>query len=482
MNHTDADINIVILSKDPENTALLTRALNDSDLHIKSIKKIAGIDALQKIPRRNRPDVIFMDTGKEHDTETFAALKEGFRSIPVIIITEKKNEKFAYALMEQGATDFFKKAKQYDPLVLEKSVRFSIKNKLTAESLRLSNERYELVSKATNDMAWDWDLLNNRVFRSVEGWENIFGKSSNDESEHADSWWDRVHPDDKKKSNAVLGKVLKDPGSDYFELECRVLRYDRSYATVIDRGYAVRNQQGDVVRLVGATQDITDKKAAEEKLAAERRIMQNEITNAVITAQEQEREELGKELHDNINQILATTKLYIEYALSDEKLRNGLLKTAKGLIESAVSEIRALSRRLRPASLGEVGLFLAVHELAESLRPVNKFKIITKWNNEDEAGLPESLKLTIFRIVQEQLTNISRHAHATQVRISFRRTAKTFSLVINDNGKGFDLNKKINGVGLKNILSRAELNNGRSDIVTSKGKGCRLSVVFKLQE
>ncbi|MEJ7609645.1 MAG: PAS domain-containing protein [Ferruginibacter sp.] len=480
MNHNPAGINIVILSPDRENTLLLTAALQASDLKIKSIRAALHLKALQKQTLKTKPSVVFVDTAETNDRESFLLLRALDRSLPVIVITGKKNTKSGYAFLESGATDFIMKANRYDPLLLEKSVRFSIENKITAESLRLSNERYELVSKATNDMVWDWDLLNNKVFRSADGWDKVFGKAVNDESVYADSWWDRVHPDDKIASNTVIEDVLKNKDLQYFEIECRILRNDNKYATVVDRGYVVRNAAGEATRLIGATQDITEKKAAEERLGAERHIRQNEITNAVITALDQEKESLGKELHDNINQILATTKLYIEYALTNDSMRAELLTTAKGLVESAVGEIRNLSKSLLPPSLGEVGLVMALNELVESVKPVNSFQIKTDWGSINEKKLSEQLKLTVFRIIQEQLTNISKHAHAKKVTISLKTTKAGLSVMIKDDGKGFDTNEKITGVGLKNILSRAQLHNGKAVISAEKGKGCRLSILFKI--
>lgn len=480
MNYTDPDLHIIILSKDKENTLLLTAAFKATRLKIKSVKAARDLKAAEKLILKKKPSLLFLDVTSTPAEKSLAGLTAVNRGMPIIVITDRKNEKFAYTLLENGAADFFKKTKHYDPLLLEKSIRFSIETKITAESLRLSNERYELVSKAANDMVWDWDLLNNRVFRSADGWDRLFGKTQNNESDLADSWWDRVHPDDKKNSNRIIENVLKDGLIKNFEIECRIRRNDNTYATVVDRGYAIRNTAGEITRLVGATQDITERKAAEERFAEERRLRQDEVTHAVITAQEQEREDLGKELHDNINQILATTKLYIEYALSNDEMHDRLLNNAKDLVESAVSEIRRLSKTLSPPSLGEVGIIMALNELTESMQTVNKFQIIKDWEAIKEESFSEGLKLTVFRIIQEQLTNISRHADAKKVWISLKITGRRLSVIIKDNGNGFDLNKKMNGVGLKNIFSRAQLHKGKVTLNSAKGKGCELKILFNL--
>ncbi len=480
MDQHDTDITIIILSGDRKNAQFLTEALRHSRLKIKSAKTAQNVAAVQKLYSKKLPSVVFFDAGEPGNLISFSELISLNRAIPVIVITNKKGSKSGYSFLENGATDFSFKTKKYDPLLLEKSVRFSIESKVTAESLRLSNERYELVSKATSDMVWDWDLMNNRVFRSADGWDKVFGKAENNESVYADSWWDRVHPDDKKKSNDILESVMRNKKIQHFEIECRMMRNDNTYATVVDRGYAIRNSAGEVVRLIGATQDITEKKVAEKKFAEERTERQNEITEAVIRAQEQEREDLGKELHDNINQILATTKLYIEYALTNDDMRTELLKNAKGLVESAVAEIRRLSKTLLPPSLGEVGLIMALNELTDSIAPVSEFTISKEWNDVTEESLSEGLKLTVFRIIQEQLTNIGKHAQAKKVWITLKNARGRFAVHIKDNGNGFDPKQKVHGVGLKNIFSRAQLYNGKVTIAAGKGKGCELSILFKL--
>lgn len=476
-NNSDL-INVLIISKDRADADSLTQAVRDSSLKIKSIRCTSVIRKEEKKRSSKKLSIIFFDlTGyTPGDAER---LLQDTKSIPVVLLVKKTNAKTAFSLIEKGACDFIIKGK-YDSILLEKTVRSCIKNQSTEDSLRLSNERYELVSKATNDMVWDWDLLNNRVFRSADGWEKVFGKTDSNDSSYADSWWDRIHPEDKEKSNTIIENILNNRDIEFFEIECRILRNDDTYATVVDRGYVLRNENGDVIRLIGATHDITERRATEKLIEEQRRIRQDEITQAVITAQEHEREELGKELHDNINQILATAKLYIEYALSNNDKSADLMKNAKSLVESAVAEIRKLSKSLMPPSLGEVGLIMALKELIDSVAPVNKFRIITEWKDLREELLSEDLKLTVFRIVQEQLTNISRHAEASKVKITLKTKAGKLSVTIKDNGRGFDLKKKPNGVGLKNIYSRAQLHNGKAEVSTSKGKGCELFVSFKL--
>ena len=230
--------------------------------------------------------------------------------------------------------------------------------------------------------------------------------------------------------------------------------------------------------LLAQGNNITEKIQLENSLNEERQIRHQQITEAVITGQEKERTEIGEELHDNINQILASTKLYIECAMKDVNPRKDLMLESKLLLEKAMKEIRNLSKTLLPPSLGEIGLLQALHELVENITQVNDLDITIKWNNTEENEINTKLKLTIFRIVQEQLNNVIKHAHAKNVIISIQKEANQIQVGIKDDGCGFDTSVKRNGVGLRNISSRAEVNNGTVCITSTPGNGCELKVTF----
>lgn len=227
--------------------------------------------------------------------------------------------------------------------------------------------------------------------------------------------------------------------------------------------------------------NITEKTQLENSLTEERQIRQRQITEAVITGQEKERTELGQELHDNINQILASTKLYMECAMKDENPRRDLMAESKLLLEKAMVEIRNLSKSLLPPSLGEIGLLQALQELVDNIKQVNELTISIDWNITDENDICSKLKLTIFRIAQEQLNNVIKHADAKNVIIGIRKIDRKITMSIKDDGLGFNPALKRNGVGLRNISSRAEVNNGTVAIKSTPGEGCELTVSFPVK-
>lgn len=225
--------------------------------------------------------------------------------------------------------------------------------------------------------------------------------------------------------------------------------------------------------------DISDRVQLQDQLVQEKVKKQKDKIKAMINGQEKERNELGKELHDNVNQILAVTKLYLDSASGSLTQKNEFLEKSRNLVNTCMLEIRKISKSLVPPSLGELTLKEALDELVSSLRFTQK-DIDFKTNGLKEADLSNEVKISVYRIVQEQLNNIIKYAEASQIRIVLHQQADSFNLEIRDNGKGFDTNKKRNGIGITNMVNRASIFNGKVTIESSPGNGCSLLVHFEL--
>ncbi|MEI9913169.1 MAG: ATP-binding protein [Bacteroidota bacterium] len=188
--------------------------------------------------------------------------------------------------------------------------------------------------------------------------------------------------------------------------------------------------------------------------------------------------DIGKELHDNLNQILAIAKLYTQMAQGNEKKREIYLGKTNELIGNVIVQIRQISKRLVIPGTNIISLFDNIGNLIEDLMMVQPLKI--EFHNEgiDENQLNDKLQVTLFRIVQEQLNNILKHAKASNVTISLSRPENDIILFISDDGQGCDISKEKKGVGLINIKSRAELYDGSVTVVSKPGEGYQLEVVL----
>jgi signal transduction histidine kinase len=237
--------------------------------------------------------------------------------------------------------------------------------------------------------------------------------------------------------------------------------------------------------VVASFKDITQAKKDKEEIQRNQHLYidaTKAVAQAVVDAQEKERAEIGYELHDNVNQILSTARVFLDLARNDEKERLNLVARSSANITNAINEIRRISRSLVPASLNDLGLILSVEDLVNSIQLTKAMKVEFYHSGDIETAVSEKGKLMLFRIIQEQITNVMKHADAGQLVIELIVDSGAISLSITDNGKGFDMEtaKAKKGVGLHNIANRTALFNGTMNIVTSPGNGCKLNIIIPL--
>ncbi|HVT85188.1 MAG TPA: PAS domain S-box protein [Chitinophagaceae bacterium] len=222
--------------------------------------------------------------------------------------------------------------------------------------------------------------------------------------------------------------------------------------------------------------DITEKRKLEQQLKQQELLRQREITEATISAQEKERNDLGRELHDNINQILATVKMYLGMAKSKENPPKDLVDRSYEYVSEAIEEIRKLSKSLVSPSLGDIGLQPALEELVNEMNKIAGYKIKLLYAIGSRVPLHKDKEVMLYRIVQEQLNNISKYASAKTVTLQFDADSDFLYLSVADDGVGFDPAQKAKGIGLKNIQSRVEFYSGTVQIISAPGQGCRLEI------
>lgn len=225
--------------------------------------------------------------------------------------------------------------------------------------------------------------------------------------------------------------------------------------------------------------DITEKVEIEEQLEREKYRAQQEIDRAALEGEEKSRSEIGRELHDNINQLLAASVLRLRNTCriaDDESAKQ--IQEGIDIINTAVAEIRGLSSKIVSPSLNEFTLKEAIETLTANLRLSCKNVTSAIQLKEDE--LDNTFKINLYRIIQEQFSNIIKYAEATAIHVKLLQKNASLILEVTDNGKGFDQEKKAKGIGLANIRHRARLYEGKYNITSSPGKGCTLLIEFLL--
>ncbi len=235
-------------------------------------------------------------------------------------------------------------------------------------------------------------------------------------------------------------------------------------------------------RLPNALRTAMEKYHTEAELARQLLLQQKLVAETNIRAQEKVRNEIGRELHDNINQILAAAKLYVDSALKEERKPSDMLVKSQTNIALAIDEIRRLSHTLVAPALADVKLLQIINDLIEDIHNTTKLRIKLSVRDYKEEVLDKDTKLTIYRIIQEQLSNILKHSGAANATIQLSILPHFIRVVVSDDGKGIDENKKTNGIGLQNIKNRVEYFDGNMRLHSSPGKGCSLEVNIPIKE
>ena len=332
-------------------------------------------------------------------------------------------------------------------------------------------ERYEILARATSDTIWDWDMLNNTMLYN-EGNKQMFGHK-NSEVENVAEWWKKnIHPEDLHTVNEALNEVYNKK-QQIIQLEYRFRCADDSYKYIFDRAFVIYGEEDKPTRMIGAMQDITNEVQEEIRTA-----------KAIIDAQEQERRYIGAELHDNVNQILAGSLLFIGMVKSnqlDTEKTFEFIETGKGYITDAINEVRKLSHELAPVSFDDSSLKDSFDNLILTLNLNNRFNIQFDFDelcNE----LSGEIQINLYRILQEQTKNILKYSEANEIDITVTLSENAVSMRIFDNGKGFNTKTIKKGIGLSNIKRRAESLSGKYLLNSAAGKGCEIIIEIPLDK
>lgn len=342
----------------------------------------------------------------------------------------------------------------------------------TSEQLREANERFEYAGKATRDVIWDWDIATNKIQR-FGGYNFIFGHEMIDDLIEFNT--NNLHPDDSATVAESWQKAINSNASRW-QNEFRYRCADGTYKNVIDQAYIIRDENGNAVRMIGSMQDVTEERRLQKEILENEVKKKSDVLNAVIEAQEKERKEISSELHDNVNQLLAASILFLKTA-SKETGASELIEQSLDYINKAVAEIRSLSHSLNPGALRVNGLFFALSDLTRKITIPGKFEAYLKAGIAfNEEMINPSLKLSMYRIAQECVNNILKHSGADKVNITLDCEEGNVLMNITDNGKGFDVESSSKGIGLINIFNRVEVVGGQAQIISAPGQGCTIKV------
>ncbi len=364
--------------------------------------------------------------------------------------------------------------------IVDRTDRLSEQKKIDDHSQADNNDWIRSIAKTTYDVTWDWDMATN-IFSFGKSYEKVFGYKLLKPKLSLEEWLDLFQAKESAIIKTSISKAIesdKKTWIDNWYFTCP----DGTPAHVIVRSNIVRDNDGTAIRMIGVIHDVSKMQALEEILDREIRIKKSQISEAVDEAKETERSDIGKELHDNVNQLLGASMLYLDMARKDVANGEIYLIHSSEYTFSAIEEIRRLTKRLVTDTIKDFGLCGAIRQAARDTMLAHPVKIHIEISDTVEKMMGDKCKLNAFRIFQEQLNNILKHSSASDINIKVSDTGPGVVLSIADNGIGFDhsMMAKREGIGIRNIISRAESFKGKAKFVSAPGKGCTLVVSFPI--
>jgi PAS domain S-box-containing protein len=306
------------------------------------------------------------------------------------------------------------------------------------------------------------------------------------------SWSDNIHPEDAEGVRVHFRECAQTQSE--FLHEFRIRRYDGEYRWVVDRAVPRFSPKGVFLGFAGSLLDITGRRLAEEKLREANRSLAAELAEStrkereiqelsarLIDAQEEERKRLARELHDDFSQQIAALSIATgnlkRQIPEDNAEARAQSDRIHGRLVQLADAVRRMSHELHPAVLQYSGLAPALRSYCEEFSSLTGIQVSLDIQGSLE-GVAPAVALCLFRVTQEALRNVARHARVSVASVELRRAGGSLRLTISDTGAGMEPGRAAAkaGLGLLNIRERARLVGGTVEIRSSPGQGTSVTV------
>lgn len=481
---------------------------------------VSGNEAVEKA-RQLKPDLILMDISMpgKIDGITAAEIIKTELNIPVIFVSGYTDEETIDRVKQVDPLGFIVKPVQYTEFKV--AIEMALYKNEVEQKLRKSEEMYKAsVSEwqSTFDAISDGVFLmdnKGKILRYNSAMRNFFKKSTSGVIIGCNCW-EHVHDMSEPIEGCPLLRARKSGQRETLIFSENNKWFNIAVDPLID-------ETGNISGAVHIISDITTLKEAEEvlrikhdelekgvrertiELEKSNELLQQEIaerkqvekalkqseaelwqlSSRLLEAHEEESRRIGRELHDGLAQTLSAIKVWVESALVQMNHNNstelaGSLESVVSLVKGAIEEVRRITKHLRPSILDDLGILATISWLCQEFETLYPGVSIGKHIHIQENNVPDSLKIVIYRILQEAMNNISKHSKAKSVQIGLKATDKRIELSIDDNGVGFDVESVFaeiqseKGLGLTSMKERTELSGGTFTIKAAKGKGTNI--------
>jgi len=466
-------VRILLLDDNPDDRVLVIRALK-KDFPEVVIKEVIDTDELDQALSKGGFSLVIIDyhlcwTDGLH---ILREVKERFPDCPVIMFTGTGNEEVAVEAMKSGLDDYILKSPQHFTR-LSSAVRGALKNARRSRNLRETEEKFRNLFEISPVGIFLLDLRGNIKAVNRRGCM-IYGYTGEEMLElnvqdivprRIAGNYPRLVEDLRKKKYIFAESEGKRKNRKLFPLELSINLF--------------RWEGKDSVQVL--VQDITNRKEAE---AAEQL---RRLSEKLIKYQEEERKHIARELHDHIGQDLAAIKISLQMLEKEyPEMEDGLwdeIEEVVRIADNTIADVRRISATLRPESLDRMGLVPALEHQIEYLSGRGDTKL-TFHSRDFKVRLAPEDEIAIYRIVQEGITNILKHAQAGNARVRISRKGKNIHLSIRDDGVGFTpgWEKATMGLGLVGIKERVKGLGGEFAIKSKGGKGAELLITIPMLE
>lgn len=338
----------------------------------------------------------------------------------------------------------------------------------TRQQLHEKQEWLSLALESSNTRIWDWNIVTGKVIWSENetpesatvkwGVEESFQELLND-----------IHPNDRQVFRELL-RTTVDGHEDSIAAEFRTLQSTGRLKWIFAKGHILRDEKGKAIRLLCVNTDITELKQAQIEL--------RRLTARLIRAQEEERQRIARELHDDIGQRLSILMVRIETLLRDPFDRAYMEEEVAGLtksIDELTTDIHQLSHQLHSSKLQHLGLKVALQELCRQMSSRDNIEVNFMADTIDP--VPSEVALCLYRIAQEALLNARKYSKATSVVLTVIRKDSFLYMHVKDSGIGFDLRTPSEGLGFVNMRERLHMIGGELFIDSRPGEGTEVTTV-----
>lgn len=455
----------ILVAEDNQGDSFLIREYLEEAIYSPEITLVNSFAELEQQLKQTKDsffDVILLDLTlpDKSGLELLEETKKLSSDTPIIVLTGYVNLDFAVNSLSLGVSDYLLKD-ELNATILYKSIIYNIERNKNLLKLKESEQKYSNLFQLSPTPTIVFEIDTFKCIKSNTAAENLYGFNCDDfytisllelfETLDFKEYFQNVIVE-PSSGNTYLGKFrqVKKDGS-FFISDC--------YYTPVQYN---KHRHGLIIIV-----DITEKE-----------MLENKISKAIIQALENEHYEIGAELHDNVCQTLVASQMNIGILKPIEGSKEVLhKKNAIDYINLALKDLQNISHRIAPAYLENRSLEESFNNLIKTFNVDDTLEInveADEWVK--PLKLSKNMHLNLYRVLQEQIRNILKHAKASRVDIVLQYENSILLMKVKDNGIGFDIDAQKKGIGFMNMKRRVELLSGKFEVKTSPGNGCQISI------